>query len=172
MAYTPYIQTVIDYHEKEVEQLKGLEMTARSIEKVKARHEDVFHEVRTFGSDSLRVVLNPRSVNELATVLRTFRGNGMKIEEVKEKPEDQKRTYHLAHADERLNKHAAGSWYRRNYPVILVDAHFNAADGECKYVQVDTIEETVEAVPAVPETTVTKPVFELQCGGEAAEVLV
>lgn len=169
MTYAPYIQSSIDYHQREIDALKKLEGTARVVSQVTAAIDpDLVFDVSTFGSESVKITLKPKSVHELAVAMRTFRGRGLKIETVKDEPENQKRVYLVYHVDESKNKYDKGSWLRDSYPPVRVEAFFNAEDGECKYVQIDT---ETEVIPATEEKIIEKPVFELQCGGETAEVV-
>jgi hypothetical protein len=170
MPYTKYVQNSIDYHQREIDNLKSLEGTARVVEGLRAGlADDLVFDVDTYGSDQIKMTLKPKSVQQLAVAMRTFRGHGLRIEKVEDHPESQKRTYYVGYVEESKNKYPRGTHMRQNYPAVRVDAFFNAEDGECKYVQIDT---ETKVIPATEEKVIEKPVYELQCGGETAEVLV
>ena len=169
MGYTSYIEKHIDMYERQIEQLKKLEGTARVVSKVVSGLDDeIVQDVTTYGTETVKLMLKPKSVKELADAMRTFRGRGLRIESVEDQPDQQRRIYSVFHVDDNLNSYDQGSFLRKHYPPVRVEAYFNAEDGECKYVKVG---EQKEEVAAVAAKTIVKPIFELKCGDETAEAV-
>lgn len=162
MSYHPQIQKRIDLYLKNIEELKGKgERLFRMLAPVQTQFEEVFHDMRPLGDDAVTIDLTPKSTAELTKVLRRIRRAGFKMVKTEEKPEDQRIEYRFTFEDQVL----ADGYYDWWQP-LRVNATFNAETGECRYVKVG---EQTETIPAVEAKTVTKPIFELQCG-EAAEV--